>query len=72
MATTYTNTLATPDQVGKIQDVSNAINNLDKDETPFITAIGRGAKAKNVYTEFETRNLPTYDEDSDISQGSDS
>ncbi|WP_416877968.1 SU10 major capsid protein [Litorimonas sp.] len=69
MATTYTNTLATPDQVGKIQDVSNAINNLDKDETPFITAIGRGAKAKNVYTEFETRNLPTYGVDTNIEQG---
>jgi len=69
MAKTFTETLTSPDMVGKVRDVNGAITMLDRKDTPFVNKVGNGPKAKAVFTEKMQEDLPTYDEDQNTTQG---
>ena len=63
MAQTYAQALTTPNLVGAVRDVSDTINNLDKQETPFITAIGRKKSASSDFCEWEVEKFDVLDAD---------
>lgn len=61
MAKTYTNTQVTSDQIGKVRDMAKVIDMITPKETPFLSLIGTGKKAKAVDPEWERDELAAAD-----------
>lgn len=65
-----TNTIQEVSRVGVREDLSDVIYQIDREETPFISNIGRSG-AKNTYVEWQTDSLAAANADNKAIQGDD-
>lgn len=66
-----TGTFTRYDAVGLREDLSDVIYNISPEETPFISAIGRGPKANQTLTEWQTDSLANVDTANAVLEGAD-
>ena len=66
-----TNTATTLTQKGNLEDLTDILERVAPEETPFMSNIGAGQKATAVYHEWQTEDLATPAADNQVLEGDD-